>query len=154
MLRFSKKYLPIATVKNMDRSLVEPSLRYSYPLWGNTGINAIDKSQKLQNRAVRIVTNSAYDTSALKLIRKLGWITINELIESEALEMVYKSVNNQVATYGNVRQDICFMEERTSQYQNGLSHSSLQIGFWKEMLLTYGCQTMDWSFHWNQIFQN
>ena len=92
-------YLPIVTVQKMYRSLVEPYLRYSCPIWGVSGINAINKLQKLQNRAARIVTNSAYDASALPISRKLGWPTINELIESETLKMVYKSVHDQAPTY-------------------------------------------------------
>ena len=99
MLRFSKKYLPIVTVQKMYRSLVEPYFRYSCPVWGVSGINAISRLQKLQNRAARIVTNSAYDASALPIIRKLGWPTVNELIESETLKMVYKSVNGLAPTY-------------------------------------------------------
>ena len=78
---------------------MEPYFRYSCPVWGTAGINAINRLQKLQNRAARIVTNSAYDASALPIIRKLGWPTINELIESETLKMVYKSVNNQAPIY-------------------------------------------------------
>ena len=64
-----------------------------------SGINAINKLQKLKNRAARIVTNSAYDASALSIIRKLGWPTIYELIESETLKMVYKSANYQAPAY-------------------------------------------------------
>ena len=48
-------------------------------MWGAAGINSINRLQKLQSRATRIVTNSAYDASALSIIRKLGWPTINEL---------------------------------------------------------------------------
>ena len=99
MLCFSKQYLPIVTVQKMYRSLVEPYLRYSCPIWGVSGINVINKLQKLLNRVARIVTNSAYDASALPIIRKLGWPTINELIESETLKMVYKSVHYQAPTY-------------------------------------------------------
>ena len=99
MLRFSKKYLPIVTVQKMYRSLVEPYFRCSCPVWGVAGVSAINKLQKLQNRAARIVTNSAYDASGLPIIRKLGWPTINELIEPETLKMVYKSVNDLAPTY-------------------------------------------------------
>ena len=49
--------------------------------------------------AARIVTNSAYDASALPIIRKLAWPTINELIESETVMMVDKFVKNQVPIY-------------------------------------------------------
>ena len=99
MLRFSKQYLPIVTVQKMYRSLVEPYLRYSCPVWGVSGINVINKLQKLQNTAARIVTNSAYDASALPIIRKLGWLTINELMESETLKRAYTSVNDQAPAY-------------------------------------------------------
>ena len=71
MLRFSKKYLPIAIVQNIFRSLVE-TYRYGCPVWRVTGINAINRLQKLQSRTARIVTNSAYDASAHPIIRKLG----------------------------------------------------------------------------------
>ena len=99
MLRFSKQHLPIVTEQKMYRSLVEPYLRYSCPVWGVSGINAINKLQKLQNRAARIVTNNAHDASALPIIRKPGWPTINELIESETLKMVYKSITDQAPAY-------------------------------------------------------
>ena len=69
------------------------------PVWGVAGINAINKLQKLHNRAARIVTNIACDASAIPIIRKLGWPTINELIESETLKMVYKAVNKQAPIY-------------------------------------------------------
>ena len=78
---------------------MEPYLRYSCPVWGVSGINVINKLQKLQNRAARIVTNCAYDASALPTIRELGWPTIFELIESDTLKMVYKSVNDQAPAY-------------------------------------------------------
>ena len=97
MLRFSKKYLPIATVQNVHWSLVEPYIRYGCPVWGVAGINAINRLQKLHNRAARMFTNSAYDASALPIIRKLGCLAITELIESETLKMVYKSMSNQVS---------------------------------------------------------
>ena len=69
MLRFSKK--PIVTVQKMYRILVEPYFRYSCPVWGVAGSNAINRLQKFQNRAARIVTNSACDASALPIIRNL-----------------------------------------------------------------------------------
>ena len=97
-VRFSKKYLPIVTVQNMYRSLVEPYFRYSCPAWGVAGINAINRLQKLPSRAARIVTNSAYNASALPIIRKLGWPTINELIESETVRNLEDGV--QIAQIG------------------------------------------------------
>ena len=56
---------------------------------------ALDKLQKLQNRASTIITNSPYNASALPIIRKLGWQTLNDLIVTETLKMIYKCTNDE-----------------------------------------------------------
>ena len=88
---FPKKKLNIFLI--LYRSLIEPYLRYCCPVWESCGASPLDKLQKLQNRAARIVTNSPYDASALPLIGSLGWLTIKELIDFETSKMVYKSLN-------------------------------------------------------------
>ena len=99
MLKYSKKYLPLLTIQSMYKSLVEPHFRYCCPVWGSCGTTAINELQKLQNRAVRIVTNSRYDSSAKPIIKKLGWLTVSENIQMETLSMVYKSINDLAPTY-------------------------------------------------------
>ena len=99
MLRYSKQYLPIKSVQTMYKSLVEPYFRYCCPVWGVCGITAKDKLQKLQNRAARIVANSPYNASAPPIIKQLGWPTVNDLIVSETLKMVYKCTNDEAPSY-------------------------------------------------------
>ena len=96
MLRYSKQYLPVKSVQTMYKSLVELYLRYCCTVYG---ITALDKKQKLQNRAARIVTNSPYNASALPIIRKLGWQTINDFTGEEALKMVHKCTHDKAASY-------------------------------------------------------
>ena len=55
----------------------------------------------LQNRAARIVTGSSYKTSAFPILEKLGWLTVNDLIETETLKMVYKYKNQLDPEYLN-----------------------------------------------------
>ena len=99
MLKYSKKYLPLLTIQSMYKSLVEPYFRYCCPVLGSCGTTAINELQKLQNRAVRIVTNRKYDASAKPIIKKLGWLTVSEIIRMETLSMVYKSINDLAPTY-------------------------------------------------------
>ena len=73
MLKYSKKFLPTDLLSKMYRSLVEPHFRYCCSIWGCCGETKLQSLQKLQNRAARIVTNSAYDASAIKLIQSLSW---------------------------------------------------------------------------------
>ena len=99
MLKYSKKYLPLSTIQRMCKSLVEPYFRYCLPVWGNCGTTALQKVQKLQNRAARIVTNSPYDASALPLIKQLGWLNIQQMIEFETTKIVHKTLHNEVPEY-------------------------------------------------------
>ena len=63
------------------------------------GSTAINKLQKLQNQAARIVTNSRNNASAKPIIKKLGWRTFSKIIQMETLCMVYKSINDLAPTY-------------------------------------------------------
>ena len=83
MIRHAKQYLPLSILQTMYRIMIEPYFRFCCPVWGVCGTTALNKLQKLQNRAARIVTNSSYRMSAPSIIRQLGWQTVKELIEQK-----------------------------------------------------------------------
>ena len=87
MLKYSKRYLLKENLLMLYINHIEPYFR------GSCTAYALDKLQNLQNRAARIVKNSPCGTSALHLIKNLGWLTIKELIDFETSKMVYKSLN-------------------------------------------------------------
>ena len=80
-------------------SIVEPHVRNCCSVWGCCGETLIDKLQKLQNHAARIVTNSSYDASSLPSIGSIGWLTIKEMIEFETATTVYKSLHGLAPEY-------------------------------------------------------
>ena len=45
------------------------------------------------------MTNSAYDSYSLPLIKGLGWLTVKELIRFETATTVFKSVNQLCTDY-------------------------------------------------------
>ena len=85
----------------MYSSIVEPHFRNCCSVLGCCGETLLDKLQKLQNRAARIVTNSSYsyNASPLPLIGSLGWLTIKEMIEFETATTVYKSLHGLAPEY-------------------------------------------------------
>ena len=91
--------VPLATLKDMHKDKVEPNFNYCCSVWGSCVSTKLNKLQKLQNRASRIVTNSPFDSSATALIQDLGWPTIEELIHREASVMAYKWLNKLVPDY-------------------------------------------------------
>ena len=68
-------------------------------MWGNCRKRGIGSLQKLQNRAARIIMNSAYDASAAPLIQSLGWPTISNLNQKETVTLMYKSLNELAPEY-------------------------------------------------------
>ena len=87
------------TIEIMYKNLVEPYFRNCCPVWGNAGASIIEKLQKLQNRAAKLVTNSPFDASPLPVIRALGWSTVREIIDLESARIVYKSLNGDAPSY-------------------------------------------------------
>ena len=79
--------------------IVEPLFRYCCSVWGCAGSTELNKLQKLQNVAARIITNSSFDTPSRPLIDQLGWKTIEQLIASEFKTMVFKSLYELAPQY-------------------------------------------------------
>ena len=77
-------------------------------MWGRSGSSTLLQLQKLQNRAARILTNSAFDAPSSPLIKNLGWMSITDLISFKLKQLVFKSLNNQAP------QNICNLFQRNS----------------------------------------
>ena len=99
ILKHTKTFLPFSALTSLYTSIVEPHFRYCCSVWGCAGTTEINRLQKLQNRAARIVKNSSFDTPSNQLIEKLGWKTINKLIDIESKIMVFKSLNELAPPY-------------------------------------------------------
>ena len=95
MLCLGKRYLPLEIVQMMYRRLVEPYCRYCCPVWCSANSTNLQRLQKLQNRAARIVSESPYDAHSEPLIKELGWFTIKQMIHTETVKIVYKALHNE-----------------------------------------------------------
>ena len=99
VLKHAKKFLPQNILKNLYISIIEPHFRYCSSVWGCCSTTYINRLQELQNRAVRMITNSAFDTPAKPLLAKLGLRSISELNENELKLITYKSLNDLAPNY-------------------------------------------------------
>ena len=91
--------VPPATLQNIYHGLVQSHFDYCSVVWGNCAKTLSDKLQKLQNRAVRVLTHSSYDADANQLIAKLGWDNLEIRRQKLKAEMVYKSLNGLTPNY-------------------------------------------------------
>ena len=77
--RSARPYLPLEVLQTLHRSLIEYHSRYGDIVWGNCGETLLNKLQKIQNRAARIITGSNYDAASEPLLLELGWRNIRNL---------------------------------------------------------------------------
>ena len=99
LLKYAKKYLPIAVVKTLYSSIVEPHFQYCCSVWGCCNSTDILQLQRLQNRAARVLTNSQFDAPSKPLIQSLGWQTIGQLIDRQSKLTVFKCLNDLAPRY-------------------------------------------------------
>jgi len=91
-----KRFRPFVnrtTLEAVFNALVQPYFNYCSKVWGHCNKILSNRLQKLQNRAVRILTFSSYDTSADNIFEQLNWIRLDTQRIIQVATMVYKSIH-------------------------------------------------------------
>ena len=90
---------PLNLLKMLYLGLFEPHFRYCCSIWGPCGVTTRKALDKLQNRVICIITNSADDASVSPLLRQLQLPSIFDMIMQESASMVYKALNAEAPLY-------------------------------------------------------
>ena len=90
-----KNFLPTHVLRIFYDSMILPHLQYSILSWGfKTG-----RLDKLQKRAVRILSNSKYNSHTDPIFKKLNLLKLKDLFEFNVLKLFYKYKNNILPFY-------------------------------------------------------
>ena len=82
------------------RALTEPYFDYCCPVWDSLSNELADKLQKLENRAIRVITKSDHYSSATALGSKLGWDSLCTRRKKQNLKLMFKTqLNDQSPVY-------------------------------------------------------
>ena len=101
-IKYATKCVPRETLRLLYLGLVEPHFRYCCSVWGSCGTVLRQKIEKLQNRAVRIISFSLYNAQTSPLLKHLKLPSIQDTIQQETVGMVYKAISNQAPEYLSV----------------------------------------------------
>ena len=72
---------------------------YCLTIWGNVPKSQIERINKLQKRAARIILDAPPDSPSLPLFRELGWLAISERVDYSKCIHLYKAVHNMAPSY-------------------------------------------------------
>ena len=73
MLRRIKSCVSIRTLIKVYNAIILPYFDYCSLVWSNCSEYLLDKLQKMQNRAGRIVTGRPYEIATKEIFRELNW---------------------------------------------------------------------------------
>ena len=90
-----KNFLPTDILRILYDSLILPHLQYSVLSWGFK----MGRLDKLQKRAVRIISNSRYNSHTDPLFKKFNLLKLKDLFEQNVLKLFYKYRNNMLPFY-------------------------------------------------------
>ena len=90
-----KRYLPFSAIKLMYDSLILSQLQFGITCWGFEW----NKIFKLQKRALRIMTNSKYNTHTEPLFKELEMLKVKNIFDVQCMKFCYKFVNKSLPEY-------------------------------------------------------
>ena len=98
-LKRIRPFVPHRTLRFIYNSLVKPHFDYCNVVWGNCNKTLANKLQKLQNRAARVLTAAAFDTSTEYLFQVLNKRRRESQRQIQKACMVYKCLNGFAPDY-------------------------------------------------------
>ena len=86
-------FVPPPALHYIYNALIQSHFDYCNLVWGNCGKTLLDRPQKLQNHAARVLTFSSYDADANCLIRQLDWKDLSTQFQIQKALMVHLFLN-------------------------------------------------------------
>ena len=136
-------FFPSSTLL-LYHALVLLHLLYGLPIWGSTYESYINKLQVLQNKAIRIITNSHWQSPITPQYRKLKVLKIADLYTYEIAKLMHQHSKNMLPTcFSNFfcplsevherqtrstsKNNLCLPKFSTSRCQRSLRYQGVKI---------------------------
>lgn len=96
MMRRMKKFVPKSTLVRVYNAIILPHFDYCSLVWDNCSDYLIEKLQKFQNRAARVITGRTYETRTSDVLEELDWQPLMKRFEANKSVFMYKIRNNKL----------------------------------------------------------
>ena len=99
------------TAIKMYKGLIQPYFDYCRAAWDGLTQYLSEKLQKLQNRAIRVILKSSYDTSSRSLLNSLVWDRLSVRRATQKANLMHKCINNLAPAYLRNLFTVCLPQE-------------------------------------------
>ena len=94
MLRRMKPYVPKFALILVYNAIILPHFDYCSLVWDTCSNYLIEKLQKMQNRAARVITGTSYETMSSEILADLGWQPLTKRMKIKKATFMYNIRNN------------------------------------------------------------
>ena len=94
-----KSYVPCVILRNIYFTLLQPYLEYCNIVWATGTSVILNKLVVIQNKVLRIIRNSPWNTHASPIFIKLGILTVFNINKLQTACFMYKVMNNLVPSF-------------------------------------------------------
>ena len=101
VMRRVKPFVPRSSLITIYNTMVLPHFDYAITIWSSCSVINLNKLQKLQNTAMRIILSVPYRTHINDMLRTLGFMNIRDRIIYLTGCMMYKVKNEIAPSYLN-----------------------------------------------------
>lgn len=98
--RLRKSLSPEILIK-IYMTTIQPCIDYALTIWGNTTLKNLDKVQRIQNYAARLITGQFdyINVRGIDLVKQLGWMSIQQRFDYFCILLTFKCIHGQAPNY-------------------------------------------------------
>ena len=98
-LKRVRPFVSMYTAIEINKGLIEPHFNYCSAVWDGLTQQLSEKLKKPQNRAIRVITKSSYDTCSRYLLSSLGWDNLSVRRAKQKANLMYQCINDLAPAY-------------------------------------------------------
>ena len=103
MIRRMKAFVPQMTLISVYNAIILPHFDYCSLVWDTCSNYLLEKLQKMQNRAARVITGKSYEVRSDDILRELNWQPLVERRNDNKAVFMYKIKNGEyLANISNI----------------------------------------------------
>ena len=155
MIQRIRYFLSSHHLSSLYYAFIQPFIDYCILIWGHSSASKLNRIQKLQNRAARIIKNSYdFNISGLTIVKDLNWSNVSQRRDYINNLLIYKCLYCDAPNY-LLAQLYIMCEVSSRETRQSDDHSLLVVPFSKtsyfKILFSLWSQLLEFSTNTNQI---
>ncbi|KAI8485850.1 hypothetical protein Bbelb_364020 [Branchiostoma belcheri] len=113
MMKHVSPFISTSALCTLYNAIFLPHITYACTAWDTAPDQDLQKIQRMQNRAGKLILKAPYRTPSIEVLTRLGWKDIKATHKHYEIMLVYKAINNKLPHY--MRQMFAYCSEQSTR---------------------------------------